>query len=189
MSFSRGGSSKSATTNEQNPITATDNAMVASEGGTITVTDGGAFGLVGDAVDAVTKTFSDMIFSNEKVIGSSIDAVTAATSDAIFSNEKVVGDAMLTNESIANSAIDAGLEYQKGSNNVITDTLERVFDFVGDTVTKSQDTISSSATALFDSAKSDELNKSQDMQQTIRTLAMYAAVGSVAFITIKYAFK
>jgi hypothetical protein len=163
MSFSRGGSSESATTNEQNPITATDNAMVASEGGTITVTDGGAFDTVNKAMDSFT--------------------------DIVFGSNKVVGDAMLSNETLAAKTIDAGLDFQDKSNNVILETLDNVFNFVGDTVTKSQDTISSSATALFNSAKSDELNKSQDMQQTIRTLAMYAAVGGVAFVTIKYAFK
>ncbi|AUR81563.1 hypothetical protein NVP1069O_17 [Vibrio phage 1.069.O._10N.286.49.F11] len=160
MSFSRGGSSESATTNEQNPITATDNAMVASEGGTITVTDGGAFNVVTDAIDAI--------------------------GDVVLSAESLAKNAMSSTESIASDSINAGLDYHSQTTGFLEGTLDKVFNFVGDTVQKSQDTISGNTQALFNSAKSDSLNRSEDMQQTIRTLGMYATIGLVGYTAFRF---
>ncbi|AUR88018.1 coil containing protein [Vibrio phage 1.107.A._10N.286.52.E10] len=156
MSFSKGGSSKSATTNEQNPITATDSAIVAAEGSTVNITDGGAFDVVRD------------------IIGS---------------NESVVNDVILINERISDTSINAGLDYFGQANASIQDSIDKVFDFANETVSQSQDTIASSAQAIFDSAKSDELNKSQDLNATIRELSKWAVFGVVGYTALRYAFK
>ncbi len=138
MSFSRGGQTASNTTNEQNPITATDSAVIANEGSTIQITDGGAF-----------------------------DLVSNVTRDVIDSNSNNTNNALLTGLHFFDGAIGA---VQKAS----SDTMGA---------------LAQTTQQLFDSQKSDDLNQSENLQETIITGLKWVVVGASVYSIAKYVFK
>ena len=110
--------------------------LVTGENNNVTVTDGGAFGLVEsvayEAMDGVNKTAENAIFSNEYITGRSMDFAASAGEEALgFGNS-----AMDFVESITLTAIDGLTDLSKESvsesNAVFTESLNTVAGAVTD---------------------------------------------------------
>lgn len=178
MSFSGGGKTQSSTSNEQNPITATDSAIVANEGSYVTVTDGGAFNVIANSV-------RDVLNSNNNAVQSSIS-----------SNQAIADQAMQTGLNYYDTGINFAGDIVKGSNELAGQSMltgltyfDKAISSLGNLTTKVIDSVGASTTQLFDSQKTDELNKSENFQNTLVKLGTATAVVVSLYVVAKYAFK